>query len=142
MEFYIPFLSEIHAKYSRSNLAIVAHAHLDHYPGIQNDPGRYSPDDSLTIQVQTSLEVLDAIISCYSKKPSIVLVGHSIGSWIILQVGHSQQCKPFSADSTTFPKAHESSSKRRQCGLLVISYHQQYWSYSERAPVNRAFPVI
>src|SRR3954470_20224896 len=70
--FYVPLLSTIYARHTPSNLAIIAHGLLDHFPGVENQPGRYSAEDSLTIQVETSLEVLDAIVSYYSKKASLI----------------------------------------------------------------------
>ncbi|KAF8973573.1 hypothetical protein BDZ97DRAFT_1775751 [Flammula alnicola] len=87
VDFYRPFLSEIHANQASSNFAVIAKAHLDHYPGIQNKgDARYRPEESLTIQVQSSLELLGAITSFYTKKLRIIIVGHSVGSWISLQV--------------------------------------------------------
>ncbi|KDR85373.1 hypothetical protein GALMADRAFT_52315 [Galerina marginata CBS 339.88] len=86
-DFYIPFLSSLHEKHVSSNLAIVAHAHLDHSPAIINRVGtRYLPEHSLTIQVQSSVELLDAASRSYSGKTRIIVVGHSVGAWIALQM--------------------------------------------------------
>ena len=89
VDFYIPFLSEIHGSQVSSSLAVVAQAHLDHYPGIHNDAhARYRPEESLTIQIQNSLDLLEAIDAYYARKPRIIVVGHSVGCWISLQVGY------------------------------------------------------
>lgn len=85
-DFYIPFLNIVHTKYADSGLAIYARALLDHYPGIENGTSRYVPDDILTIQVQTTLEILDALKELYPEA-SISTVGHSLGTWINLQAG-------------------------------------------------------
>lgn len=89
MDFYIPFLSSIHEHHTSLNLAIVAHSHLDHYAGLENKPdARYSQGEFLSIHVQCSIEALDAILRFYPKNTKIILVGHSVGSWIILQVSY------------------------------------------------------
>lgn len=88
VDFYIPFLSGIHGSQVSSSLAVVAQAHLDHYPGIHNNGhARYRPEESLAIQIQNSLELLRAIDAYYERKPRIIVVGHSVGCWLSLQVG-------------------------------------------------------
>jgi pimeloyl-ACP methyl ester carboxylesterase len=82
VDFYIPFLSGVYSRYPSSNFAIVAHGHLGHCPHLQ---ANHQPEESLNIQVQTSLEVLDAISALYAKT-RIVVVGHSVGAWLALQV--------------------------------------------------------
>jgi len=84
VDLYIPFLSGLYGRYSSSNLAIVGHGHLGHCPQIQDNP-KHHPEESLKIQIQTSLEVLDAISTFYVKT-RIVIVGHSVGAWLALQV--------------------------------------------------------
>uniref|UniRef100_A0A8H7YAS9 Lipid droplet-associated hydrolase n=1 Tax=Psilocybe cubensis TaxID=181762 RepID=A0A8H7YAS9_PSICU len=87
VDFYIPFLSTIHENYTHLNLGILAHSHLDHYAGLERKPeGRYSQGEFLSIQVQSTIEVLDAILSYYTPSTKIILVGHSVGSWIISQI--------------------------------------------------------
>lgn len=83
VDFYIPFLSGLYDRYSSSNLAIVGRGHLGHCPQIQDNP-RHHSEESLTIQIQTSLEVLDAISTFYAKT-RIVVIGHSVGAWLALQ---------------------------------------------------------
>jgi len=84
VDFYIPFLSRLYTQYSSSNLAIVGRGHLGHCPQIQATP-KHQPEESLKIQIQTSLEVLDAISTFYANT-RIVVVGHSVGAWLALQV--------------------------------------------------------
>lgn len=84
VDFYIPFLSGLYARYSSSNLAIIGRGHLGHCPQIQDTP-KHQPEESLKIQIQTSLEVLDAISTFYANT-RIVVVGHSVGAWLALQV--------------------------------------------------------
>jgi surfactin synthase thioesterase subunit len=86
VDFYIPFLTAIHARQLSSNLAIIAKAHVDHYPGKTEGVTRYRPEESLTVQVQASLELLETMINFYEKKPRIIVIGHSVGAWISLQV--------------------------------------------------------
>ncbi|KAF8167729.1 hypothetical protein B0H34DRAFT_682832 [Crassisporium funariophilum] len=87
VDFYIPFLSTIYEKRASPNLAILAHAHVDHAPGIKSSGSiKYPPSQSLTIQIQSSLEVLDAITSTYTQETKVVVVGHSVGAWISSQL--------------------------------------------------------
>ncbi|KAF9566141.1 hypothetical protein CPC08DRAFT_129803 [Agrocybe pediades] len=85
-EFYIPFLSMIKSFNSSRNIAIMAHSHLDHHARINNVGSRYPQEQSLTIQVECALEVLMAIKQHYSSKTKIVVIGHSVGAWISLQM--------------------------------------------------------
>lgn len=90
-DFYIPFLSEIYEKQTSTNIAILAHAHLDHAPQVLNiGHSRYPPSLSLAVQIETSLEVLDSILCNYTEKTRIVVIGHSVGAWISVQVGNLQ----------------------------------------------------
>lgn len=82
--FYATFLSAIHHKLE-GDIAILAHAHLGHTPEI--DASRVPQDASrLVAQVEGVVETLDAVISTYGAKPKIIVVGHSVGSWVALQV--------------------------------------------------------
>ena len=85
VDFYIPFLSAIYEKLISTNVAILARAHLDHAPQIFEHSRRPS-SDGLTIQIECSIEILDSILYNYAKT-RIVVVGHSVGAWISLQVG-------------------------------------------------------
>ena len=86
MDFYIPFLSAIYEKLLSTNVAILARAHLDHAPQIL-EHSRRPPSHGLTIQIESSIEILDSILYTYTKT-RIVIIGHSVGAWISLQVGN------------------------------------------------------
>jgi hypothetical protein len=85
VDFYIPFLSSIYEKLISTNVAILARAHLDHAPQILEHSG-CPPSHGLTIQIESSIEILDSIIYNYTEKTRIVVIGHSVGAWISLQV--------------------------------------------------------
>ncbi|KAF9527779.1 hypothetical protein CPB83DRAFT_855611 [Crepidotus variabilis] len=85
VDFYIPFLSAVYANSSSAGIAILAHGLLDHTPGIENAPSRYPADDILTIQVETSIEILDTITNTYPGV-RVVTVAHSLGTWINLRM--------------------------------------------------------
>ncbi|KAA1471578.1 hypothetical protein DENSPDRAFT_865247 [Dentipellis sp. KUC8613] len=83
--FYIPFLSFLYEKASPS-LAILAHSHLGHTPGI----GQLGiPTDAsavhLPAQVESILQVVDAIRSEFGADTKLLLIGHSVGSWLVTQ---------------------------------------------------------
>ena len=84
MDFYIPFLSALYEKLISTNVAILARAHLDHAPQIL-EHSRRPPSHSLTIQIESSIEILDSILHNYTKT-RIVVIGHSVGAWISLKV--------------------------------------------------------
>jgi len=83
VHFYVPFLTTIHAK-CNGKLPILACALVGHTPHINNnrvfqDPGTVS----LSAQVEHLVELVDAVAAIYDK---VVLIGHSIGAWLSLQV--------------------------------------------------------
>lgn len=87
LDFYPPFLSAIRDKDTSGKLAILAHGHIGHTPGLGNidsssDASRYC----LTAQLQSAIEAFDALRSAFGSNTRIILVGHSMGSWIALQV--------------------------------------------------------
>ena len=84
VEFYTPFLSALHGKDTSSRLAILAHAHLNHTP--LSSPHLNAIDHSLTSQVQSAIEAFDALRSEFGNNTKLILVGHSVGSWISTQV--------------------------------------------------------
>jgi len=84
VDFYIPFLSAIYEKLISTNVAILARAHLDHSPQIL-EHSRLPPSHGLTIQIESSIEILDSILCNYAKT-RIVVIGHSVGAWISLQL--------------------------------------------------------
>jgi pimeloyl-ACP methyl ester carboxylesterase len=85
LDFYIPFLSSIHDKASSTSLTILAHAHAGHTPGIGDgdmDALRYD----LTTQIQNVIDAFDAIKLTFGTNIKVILLGHSVGSWLALQV--------------------------------------------------------
>lgn len=86
MGFYPPFLTAIQDKASSTKVAILAHAHLGHTPGVDEggdiDAGRFG----LTNQIQNAIEALDAVKTTFGSNTKVVILGHSIGSWFALQV--------------------------------------------------------
>jgi hypothetical protein len=87
LDFYTPFLSTLHDKDSTAKLAIFAHSHIGHTPGVQNDNFSHSTlNHGLTTQVQSAIEAFDAIKTAFGAHTKVVIVGHSVGAWISLQV--------------------------------------------------------
>lgn len=85
VEFYTPFLTALHER-SEGKLAVLAQAHLGHSPTASQDNAyKDASDIGLTAQVQSAIEAVDAIRSSFEKS-KVVVVGHSMGSWITLQV--------------------------------------------------------
>ncbi|EAU92717.2 hypothetical protein CC1G_01762 [Coprinopsis cinerea okayama7 len=82
IEFYTPFLEALYNRDTSGRLAILAHAHIGHTPGV----GSAKSDHGLTSQVQSAIEAFDALQSAYPADTKIVLIGHSVGSWICSQV--------------------------------------------------------
>ncbi|KAK1228664.1 hypothetical protein PQX77_008317 [Marasmius sp. AFHP31] len=79
VEFYIPFLSAL--QNAKNRLVILAHAHINHTPGIVSPAAEHS----VTIQVQAAIEALDSLKKHYDSIP-IIIIGHSVGAYITLQV--------------------------------------------------------
>jgi len=82
IDFYNPFLSVLHRSFKDDGLAILAHALLGHSPHI-TIPKR--SEFLLSQQVEAVITVVDKINACWNNI-KLVLVGHSVGSWIITQV--------------------------------------------------------
>lgn len=84
VEFYIPFLAAIHDVGTPRNVAILAHAMTGHTSILHHPkPQAYH---GLTEQIQSHIEALDAIKTHFGKETKVILIGHSIGAWIALQV--------------------------------------------------------
>lgn len=82
-DFYTPFLNEIHAK-SDGKLPIIARAHLGHTPHVDGDEAYIDHTFvGLASQIESIIELIDASKTIYDR---LVLVGHSVGSWLVLQV--------------------------------------------------------
>ncbi|KAL4268111.1 AB hydrolase superfamily protein [Pleurotus pulmonarius] len=80
LDFYVPFLSALHAKDHR--MAILAHSHAGHTPGLSASPGCHQ----LLLQIQSAIEAFDGIKAEYGPNIPVIVVGHSIGSWVTLQI--------------------------------------------------------
>ncbi|KAF8498005.1 hypothetical protein JB92DRAFT_2817469 [Gautieria morchelliformis] len=80
IDFYTPFLSALHDTFQHDGLAILAHAHLGHTPHV-----KVLKTMSLLHQVEAVLETFDEIRACWPDI-KVIIVGHSVGSWIATQV--------------------------------------------------------
>lgn len=85
-DFYIDFLWQIRQDVKHSSLAILAHSHIGH------DARLATPEDALTLQdqVEATCATLDHIREAFPEPVPIILMGHSIGSWICMQVMRSR----------------------------------------------------
>ena len=82
--FYTEYLSELHSR--SQNLAILAHSHLAHTPKVLDQPVFANPSSvGLPAQLRSAIEALDAVKQTLQPK-NIVLIGHSLGGWLCLQV--------------------------------------------------------
>lgn len=81
LDWYTPFLAALYEK-SQGRLNILAHALVGHTPNLQSCHENISAT-TLSAQVEHLLEVVDAVKDRYDH---VVLAGHSVGSWIALQV--------------------------------------------------------
>ncbi|KAJ7596857.1 hypothetical protein C8J56DRAFT_918511 [Mycena floridula] len=72
-EFYCKFLNCLH---DTTDVAILAQSHLSH-------TSLATENFSLECQIQSAIEAFDGLSSIY---PKVVICGHSVGSWIALQV--------------------------------------------------------
>jgi hypothetical protein len=69
-----------------AKLAILAQAHVGHTPGVDDPSERNAGHYCLTTQIQNAVEAFDAVKSTFGANTKILVLGHSIGSWIALQV--------------------------------------------------------
>ncbi|KAI0080372.1 hypothetical protein K474DRAFT_1590061 [Panus rudis PR-1116 ss-1] len=82
VDFYTPFLTAVYDK-SHHSLPILARAHLGHTPHLDGHrPYSASAHTRLEAQLNSIVELIDTLQSCYK---NIILVGHSVGSWLVLQ---------------------------------------------------------
>lgn len=85
IEFYIPYLTALYEKTERK-LAILAHAHLGHSPTVPyGDTYKHPQNIGLTAQIESALQAAVALRSTFLEA-KVVVAGHSMGSWITLQV--------------------------------------------------------
>ncbi|KAG1749818.1 uncharacterized protein EDB91DRAFT_1109833 [Suillus paluster] len=88
IDFYHPFLTAIHNKDQSGTLAILSHSHIGHDPAVKDSaPARSTSfSHALPFQIQNSLRVFDALRTFFGANTRIVVAGHSVGSWVALQV--------------------------------------------------------
>lgn len=80
IDFYTPFLTALHNKLDRS-MSLFGHGFSGHTPNIEFPLCVSST--SLAAQIQGVLEIIDALKEDHSR---IIVAGHSVGSWVALQV--------------------------------------------------------
>src|ERR1700722_451069 len=85
VDLYSSFLSAIREMDRSGRMSIYAHAHIGHSPGLESICQDTQRSNFLFTQIQGVLEIFDALkVSFPSAR--IILVGHSVGAWIALQV--------------------------------------------------------
>jgi len=77
----VPFLARIHQL--AEQCVVIAHAHIGHCPDIPSIPRSTT---TLAAQVQGVVEIFDSLRSEYRQASKFILIGHSFGSWVVLQV--------------------------------------------------------
>jgi hypothetical protein len=90
INFYLPFLTAVHHKDKSGTLAILSHSHVGHDPEIaardlaatSRNPFIYA----LSFQFRNTLRVFDALSTWFGINTRIVVIGHSVGAWLALQV--------------------------------------------------------
>ncbi|PSR76691.1 hypothetical protein PHLCEN_2v8288 [Hermanssonia centrifuga] len=80
LDFYTPFLAGIHEK-AHDKMHILAHAFVGHTPGIIRG-SEHPAATSLDAQIEHVIELIDTIKPVYNK---IIAIGHSVGTWVVLQ---------------------------------------------------------
>ncbi|KAF8338272.1 uncharacterized protein EI90DRAFT_3042343 [Cantharellus anzutake] len=99
VQFYLPFLDAIRTRVPE--IGILAKSHLGHSPRLNNKEEPCGAGDisvsaaGLEVQVDSVIEVVDRVYEEYESilrsseegaKLNIVLMGHSVGTWIITEV--------------------------------------------------------
>jgi len=71
-------------------LAILSHSHIGHDPAVDamdlTATNRKPFNYALPFQIRNALRVFDALSTWFGINPRIVIAGHSVGSWVALQV--------------------------------------------------------
>ncbi|KAJ3298734.1 hypothetical protein HK104_010372 [Borealophlyctis nickersoniae] len=81
IQYYETFMAEIVAE-SRGEVDVVAPQHLGHSTAISHDGVKYTLED----QIKHKVAFFDEVVRRYPAGTPIVLVGHSIGSYMAIQV--------------------------------------------------------
>ncbi|KLO20747.1 alpha/beta-hydrolase [Schizopora paradoxa] len=79
--FYEPFLDHIYSK-SRAGTAILAHAELGHSPHVECPSLVFT---GLEPQVLAVIEVIDEIRAFCGEEVKLLVIGHSIGTWLTMR---------------------------------------------------------
>lgn len=136
LDWYTPFLEALYEK-SRAGMSVLAHAFVGHTPSI--DGSAFDPSaTSLAAQVEHALEVVDALKSAGYKK--IVIAGHSVGTWVSVQV-LKQRPGVVDAAFLLFPTiAHIADTPNgRNYGRFFASPFP--WIVSSISPLTRLIPT-
>ncbi|KAL5519227.1 hypothetical protein ACEPAH_910 [Sanghuangporus vaninii] len=80
-DFYRSYLSHIYEA-APDSLAILAHSLVGHSPLVPSVPLRFSRLES---QIEAVIETIDVILGTFGSAARLVIIGHSVGSWIVLQ---------------------------------------------------------
>jgi hypothetical protein len=88
IDFYHQFLTAIHTQDRSGTLAILSHSHIGHDPAVEDLAlaSRASFNHALPFQIQNSLRIFDALSMYFGVNIRTVIAGHSVGSWVALQV--------------------------------------------------------
>ena len=81
-DFYTSYLSHVHNS-STSPTAILALSHIGLSSSVEPVPLAFS---SLQAQVAGVIECVESLRETFDSTFSLVLIGHSVGAWIVLQV--------------------------------------------------------
>lgn len=86
-DFYLSYLSHIYDA-APGSLAILARSLIGHSPHVSPAPLHCC---SLEAQVEGVIEVIDSVVGAFGSVAKLVLIGHSVGSWVVLQARPSAQ---------------------------------------------------
>lgn len=88
IDFYHPFLTAIRNQDRSGTLAILSHSHIGHDPTVENlAPAHHASSNyALPFQIRNSLRIFDALSTYFGVNARTVIAGHSVGSWVALQV--------------------------------------------------------
>jgi hypothetical protein len=88
IDFYHPFLTAIRNQDRSGALAILSHSHIGHDPTVADlAPAHHASSNyALPFQIRNSLRIFDALSTYFGVNTRTVIVGHSVGSWVALQV--------------------------------------------------------
>lgn len=126
--FYTPFLSTLHQKCDGA-IPIVISALVGHTPGINDEDPDFAP---LLTQVEHFVQLVDAAAAVYGR---VMLAGHSIGSWLTLQVGIVPLWEPNGASWNT--TGAESTCRACRQRLLTLPNDSSYAHHSKRqSPIS------